>query len=135
MNIRLAYDSHRAVSIATGLKCLDKSLTLQSQAVDADINVIMKRFGVSGVLPQVALPPTYGDFGSVMEYRDALDLIREADRSFAKMPADVRRRFNNDAAEFVEFCDNPDNLPEMRKLGLAVPEPVVAAVVTEPKAT
>ena len=37
------------------------------------------------------------------------------------MPADVRARFNNDPALFVDFCSDEANLDEMRKLGLAVP--------------
>lgn len=125
-----------AASVASGLKCEDKSLTIQSQSEEADINVIMKRFGVTGELPQVARPPTYGDFEAVSDYREALDLINEANASFMKLPADVRKRFDNDAALFVDFCENPDNLPEMRKLGLAVPEaPVAPAVAEEAKPT
>lgn len=133
MNVRKAYDDHSIGSRASALVCRDKSLTIQSQATDADINVIMKRFGVSGVLPQVALPPSYGDFDVVSDYREALELIREADSSFSQLDAGVRARFGNDAARFVDFCDDPANVDAMREMGLAVPKPVVS--VTEPKAT
>lgn len=134
--VRSLYGYDRdALSVATGLKCVDKSLTLQSQAQDADINVIMKRFGVSGVLPQVAVPPSYGDFDSdVMDYGSALRLIQSADKSFAQLSAQVRAKFDNDPAAFLDFCENPANLEEMRFMGLAVPKPVVdAAVATEAK--
>lgn len=127
MDVRKAYDDHRAISIASGLKCEDKSLTLQSQAQDADINVIMKRFGVTGVLPQVALPPSYGDFDSVSDYSDAVALIREANASFNALSASVRARFDNDPALFVNFCCDPSNIDAMREMGLAVPKPIPAA--------
>lgn len=119
------YDAGEA-SFESGLECKDESLTLQSQAEDADINVIVKRFGVTGQLPQVRMPPTYGDFDSVDNYREALDLIREADRSFMLLPADVRARFKNDAGAFVDFAMDPANIEELRKMGLAVPKQEVS---------
>lgn len=122
------YDRDEA-SNESGLECKDKSLALQSQAQDADINVIVKRFGLTGLAPQVPVPPTYGDFEAVSDYREALDMIREADRSFMALPAEVRSKFDNDASRFVDFCMDKNNLDEMRKMGLAVPAPVVAADV------
>lgn len=113
-----------AVSDETGLKCEDESLTLQSQAQEADINVIVKRFNVTGVLPSGIRMPTYGDFTGVADYREALDAVNAAERSFMELPAAVRKRFDNDPAAFVDFCSDPANLEEARKLGLAVPEKV-----------
>lgn len=107
------------VSLETGLNCEDASLTIQSMAEDADINVIVKRFGISGTLPQSVVPPTYADYSDVMDYHTAMNAIRKADEAFMAMPADVRTRFNNDAGYFVDFCSKPENLDELRKLGLA----------------
>lgn len=113
------YD-RRKVSIETGLKCLEPSLTVQSQKEEADINTIVKNFGVTGVLPQGVRVPTYGDFDVVDDYQSALHAIKAADESFMLMPADVRERFGNDPQKFLEFCADSANLEEMRKLGLAV---------------
>lgn len=82
----------------------------------------MRRFGLTGVLPSGVRQPTYGDFVGVSDYQSALAVIESADESFYAMPADVRARFGNDPAQFVDFCSDPANLSEMRKLGLAVPE-------------
>lgn len=125
------YDQDRASQLS-GLKCEDKSRTLQSQAQDADINVIVKRFGVTGQLPQVGSLPTFRDFEGIFDYRSALDAVREADRMFMEVPADIRGRFQNDPQRFVEFCSDPKNLDELRKMGLAPPAPV--EVRDEPKA-
>ncbi len=111
-------------SLDSALECKDESRTNQSQAEEADINTIVRRFGVTGMLPQGVRAPTYGDFTGVGDFRDALEAIRAAERSFSQMPADVRARFANDPASFVDFCSNPENIDEMRKLGLAVPAPV-----------
>lgn len=101
------------------------SLTQQSGKDDADINVIVKRFGVTGVLPQNVRTPLNIDFDGIFDYRTALDTMRAADAAFMQMPADVRTRFGNDAGLFVDFCSDPANLEECRKLGLALPIPEV----------
>lgn len=116
------YDA-RKVSDDTGLECLDASLAVQSQKDEADINHIVRMFGVTGKLPQSVRVPTYGDFDGVDDYQSALAAIREAEDAFAKMPSEVRIRFGHDPQQFVEFCSDESNLEEMRKLGLAVPAP------------
>jgi phage internal scaffolding protein len=124
MKCRRAFDyDSAAVSDETGLECLDPSLAQQSQAEEADINTIVRKFGITGVLPQSVRPPTYGDFTDVMNFQEAQDAIIAANRSFMAMPADVRTRFSNDPGLFVDFCSDPKNLDEMRKLGLADPAP------------
>lgn len=118
----LSYDPDEA-SNAAGLACDDVSRTRQADAKDADINTIVKNFGLTGTVPAGVRVPTYGDFDFVGDYRSAIEAIRSADASFMAMPADVRSRFDNDPARFVDFCSDPANVDELRKLGLAVPAP------------
>lgn len=131
--IRDVYSNDESMfySAETALECKDESLTVQSQAEEADINTIVKRFGVTGMLPLVERPPLNEDFTEVFDFRSAMDMILAAQRSFEGLDANVRKRFGNDPAEFVEFCGNPDNLDEMRKMGLAVPK-VDPPVSSEP---
>lgn len=119
------YDADQA-SLESGLECKDDSLAVQSQKDDADINVIVERFGVTGQLPQVAQLPRYEDFEEIFDYRTAMDAVVAADRCFKQLPAKIRARFGNDPQEFVEFCSNENNLPELRRMGLARPAPEVA---------
>lgn len=114
-----------------GLECKDPSLAVQDQADEADINTIVRNFGITGKLPQSVRVPTYGDFEGIDDYREAIEAVRAADASFMAMPAEVRSRFGNDPAAFVDFCSDPSNLPEMRKLGLAVPEAAPAPIGSE----
>ena len=115
------------VSDATGLVCADPSRTRQDSAEEADINTIVRNFGVTGLLPQSVRVPTYGDFDTVSDYRSAIEAVRRAEASFMAMPANVREEFYNDPQLFVEFCSHGENLPRMRELGLAVPLPVEPA--------
>lgn len=118
-------------SNAHGLSDWGPSRTVQDQKDEADINTIVRNFGVTGKVPQSVRVPEYGDFTGISDYRTALEAIAEAEKSFLSMPADVRSKFDNDPQLFLEYCSDPENIPEMRKLGLAVPE-VVPEVPVEP---
>lgn len=116
------YDTEEA-SLEAAIHEFEPTRTQQHQEEEANINTIVRRFGLTGTLPEVPVPPQYGDFmDNVVDYHSAQNMIRAADESFMALPADVRTRFDNDAGKFVDFCSNPDNLEEMRKLGLAVPK-------------
>lgn len=121
------YDTD-AASIESGLECKDESLTDPSSAEETNINTIVRRFGVTGMLPQSARPVFFGDFDDVFDYQSAQNAIAEADQAFMALPAEVRSRFANDAQKFVEFCSELDedgllvHLDELRKMGLALPE-------------
>lgn len=115
------YDTD-AASLESGLRCLDPSLAQQSMKEEADINTIVRRFGVTGELPYTDRLPAYGDFQGIFDYQTAQNAILRAQASFNALPADVREAFRNDPAEFVEFATNPDNLPDLREMGLAPPE-------------
>lgn len=105
------------------LYCADPSLAVQSQKDEADINNILRNFGVTGTVNVPVVLPSYGDFDGIDDYRSALEAVKAAQDSFAALPSNVRERFHNDPGAFLEFCDNPKNLPELRALGLANPEP------------
>lgn len=101
----------------------EESRAIQSQKDDADINVLVKRFGIGedSHWPQKVRVPLQEDFIDVQDFQSAQNAVIEAGNSFRSLPAAIRARFGNDPREFVEFCINPENIGEMRKLGLAVP--------------
>lgn len=121
MRTEFNYD-REAASLAAALTTPEPSLAVQDAAEEADINTIVRRFGLTGQLPHDIRAPQYGDFTGINDYRDAMDVVLEADRAFMALPADVRARFGNDPAELVDFVSNEANRDEARKLGLLVPE-------------
>lgn len=127
----LNYDTNEA-SLESAISCPEDTRTQQSGKLDADINEIVRRFGVTGTLPQGTRPPTYGDFNDVFDFQTAQNAIVIAQQSFMAMPATVRKRFNNDPHEFVAFCSEPENIDEMRKMGLAVPKKEVIIAEKKP---
>lgn len=125
------YDTN-AASDETAIKDWDPSLTIQSQAEDTDINLMIKRYGREGaaLANSVPMPPTLEDFQDVTDFQSALNTIRLAQESFNALRPDVRARFNNDPHQFLAHVDSvytaPDSkrrerdIEELVEMGLAV---------------
>jgi len=125
--VRSPYNYDRDLaSCESGLCCEDLSLTQQHGRDDADINVIMARFGKTGQLPQGVRLPTYGDFEGPLDFQSALHAVMQAEDSFAAMSAKVRARFGNNPASFLDFCSDPANRAEAVSLGLVPPTPAAS---------
>ena len=116
-----------AASDESAIQCLDESLAKQSFQEECDINTIVRRFGLTGEMPSNVRMPTYGDFTGISNYQDALNAILEAEDSFMAMPAEIRARFQNDPAQFVEFCSDEANREEAVKMGLVADKAIQQA--------
>lgn len=106
------------------------TLTKQAFQEECDINVIVRRFGLTGQLPVGVRMPQFGDFSEVTDFHEALNAVRVAEESFLAMPAEVRARFGNDPGQFVDFVADDRNRDEAVKLGL-VERPLPAPVKPE----
>lgn len=125
MKLKMSYDDFMPESDATGLDCsVEPSLTKQAFAEECDINTIVRRFGITGQLPENVRMPTYGDYTGVVDFKTAMDAMALARESFEAMPAHVRERFDNDTQKFVEFCSDEKNRDEAISLGLVPAKPV-----------
>jgi len=109
------------LSLKTGFSCPEESLAIQSAAEEADINTIVRRFGISGELPNNIRMPVSGDFTDATDFHTAMNLVRQAQEEFMRVPADVRARFANDPARFMAFFEDESNRDEAIKLGLVRP--------------
>lgn len=107
-------------SRAGDIDCKDPSLSQQSWKDEVDINVILEKYRVTGVLPSGVRMPSYGDFTGISDYRSAMNVLLQAQDAFAAMPADVRARFGNDPGLFIEFMSKPENREEAERLGLVI---------------
>lgn len=82
------------------------SLTQQSGKDDADINVIMRRFGATGGMPVGLAGAVYGDFSGIVDLEDALALVERAEAGFMSLPAELRQRFQNDPVRMARFASS-----------------------------
>jgi phage internal scaffolding protein len=131
------YDTD-AASNESGLACEEPTLAQQHFKEECDINTILQKFNITGLLPESPLSPRYGDFTGIGDYHTALNRVIEAQEGFEALPAQIRARFNNNPAELIEFLDNEENMAEAIDLGIvekpAAAEAVEAAVKTPEKA-
>lgn len=102
------------------------SMTKQSFKTECDINAIMKKFQKTGAITHYA-----NNAGSYMDVPsgDLLDaqlIIANANTMFEELPSSIRKKFENDPGQFLDFVQNEDNLEEMYELGLKTSPPLSA---------
>jgi phage internal scaffolding protein len=122
-----------AASNESGLHCEDASLAQQHFKEECDINTILEKFNITGLLPENPLSPRYGDFTGISDYHTALNRVYAAQDEFDALPAQIRARFGNDPAQLIEFLENSENRQEAESLGLV--DKGAAEVVEAPKNT
>ncbi len=132
--MRSAYIKHERVQVFP----IGKSRTKQSMREESDINIIMARYEKTGLIEHVnKYGGQYADMPDDVEFHSAMNLVTEAQQTFADLPAGMRDRFRNDPEEFLEFLSNPENRDEMVELGFLpppAPEPVVEEKPLDPGA-
>lgn len=113
-----------AASVEAGVSCPEKEgMTQQSFREECDINEIVRRFGLTGELPENLRMPVSGDFTAVTDFQSAMNVVRTAQEEFLRVPAEIRARFANDPQRLLEFLGNDANRDEAIKLGLVNPPP------------
>lgn len=96
------------------------SRTKQEFRDECNINSIIRRFRLEGRFPHGKPPPSmenYGDFCEAQDYLTALNTLKRADAQFYSLPSEVRERFDNSAAKFLDFV-RPENLEQLHDWGL-----------------
>lgn len=105
------------------------SKTQQHLRDEVDINTIMRRFAVTGQMPFMDPGGVYGDFSEIHDYASAAAVVQRADERFMQLPAEIRERFANSPAEFIEFARSSSREAFDEALRVAVAAPVPAAPV------
>lgn len=112
-------------SDASGTACPEIGLTNQSEANEADVNVIVKRVMAGGQPPLIDVPPRFLDVPD-LDYQKAMDAINEGRLAFERLPQEAQDAYDGSPAVFlahVEHCLAKGDLDPLRELGLAVPKP------------
>lgn len=99
------------------------SRTKQEFKNDCDINQILKRFSRTGVVPGTIKKPAFLDCTTIPNLQDALHLMKDAEHAFMKLPAVVRKHFDNNAIAFVDYALDPKNIDQLREWNIVPPKP------------
>jgi phage internal scaffolding protein len=124
------------LGIDQGAHEFEESKTEQSHKSEVDINNIMKRAGAGELIAKVnALQEWKYDDVTNNDFQEAMNAIIKARDTFSSVPSEIRKRFDNDPAKFMDFVRNPDNKSELVEMGLATapetPGPI-EVIVTNP---
>jgi len=123
MKFRKPYDPPKKSPVNTG----PSPHVQQHFKRECDINHIMAKYQKTGIVNHVATHQgDYSDLTDVPTYQDALNKVISANNAFSTLPSSVRKRFNNDPAQFLNFVSDVNNRSEMEEMGLiptAPPDP------------
>ena len=121
-----------------GVDFKEPSMTQQQFKDECDINKIMDRYLKTGVLSDPLdrrVTPKYGDYAEIGDYMDHMNKVVEANEMFEALPASIRKRFNNNPADLIEFVMDANNRAEAELLGLVEKSEVVEEKVKDVNST
>lgn len=107
------------------------TMTQQHFKDECDINIIVDRFTRTGLVTNInPREPLYMDVSNVPDYITAFNIVTAAQESFDSLPSDVRKFFDNNPSNMVEFVQDPSNREQAIQLGL-IPKPVATGTSEE----
>lgn len=113
---------------------VDDLLTEQSHKDEVNINNIVKRHGIDMIqkVAQLNQGEYLMDDIPTNDFMESMNIVLKAQQTFSQLPSEVRKQFNNQPAEFMDFVQNPDNGQALVDMGLAQritsPEPITVRV-------
>ena len=118
---RSAY-AHRDEELHQGIVFEEPSLTDQSQYKDTDINNIVRKYQVTGLLDSPGSVPfetlQYGDATLLPDYQTALDLVNSVHEEFSSLPSEVREKFGHDPMQLLDALQDPTKQQMLQDIGL-----------------
>jgi phage internal scaffolding protein len=113
----------------------DKGRTRQSFKDECDIHQILGKFRQTGFIEHQARSLAEYGFADSITLHEAMNLQQKAYDMFMQLPSVVRKRFDNDPGAFLDFAQDPDNVQEMRELGLITSKEANEVLVARDAAT
>lgn len=114
----------KAASNSTGVDTGTDTPVQQSEKEAADINTIVRRFGITGQMPFGPRGGVYGDFTKVpTDFHSAREILAQAEKDFMQLPAEIREKFGNDAGKLYDFAQGATE--EQFFAATSLPEKVV----------
>lgn len=101
----------------------EEGRTQQHFAKECDINEIVRRFGLTGELPENVRMPVSGDFTGVVDFQSAMQMVVEAKDAFMQFPAEIRAEFDNDPQKMIAFLEDGRNRDKAIEMGLIAKPP------------
>jgi len=110
------------------------SKTDQQWKKSCDVNEIVTKYKRTGQLSHVrSQQATYQDVSEIPDLLTSLTQVQKAKDAFLTVPAELRKKLDNDPVNFIEYLNDPKNDSEAIKYGLKnKPTPTPAPVPDVP---
>ncbi len=92
---------------------------------ECDINLIMAKYNKGHAIDHFTRRNASYGFASGLSFTESMNLVIQAQNMFEDLPSNIRKKFANSPAEFLDFVQDESNADEMVELGLReAPSPV-----------
>jgi len=109
----------------------------QSHKDEVNINKIVKKHGMDLIAKTAALQQFTFDENPHNDFQEMMNALLKAKDSFESVPSEIRKQFNHDPAQFMDFVRNTDNKQQLIDWGLAkapeTPQPIEVVVTNQPE--
>ena len=120
------FQSHNTPRKRVQIKFPKKGKTKQSFKESCDINKIIAKYDRTGALSHMNNTPAEYGYATSQDFSEAMRTVIEAQTSFEQLPDEIRKRFADNPAAFLDFVHDPANKDEGAQLGLWPEEPPTA---------
>lgn len=115
----MTYKLRKNGSRIIGIQNEEDSMTDPSFAPECDVNNIVKKYKNTGQITHLAKREgVYADVSTITDLLTATIQVQKASEAFKTIPAELRRKLNEDPAELIEFLNDPKNDEEAIYYGL-----------------
>lgn len=97
-----------------------KGLTEQSHTEECDINSILHDYTRTGFMRHAKSNAGRYDDVTATDFAEAQIAVANVKSMFEALPSQIRKEFNQDASNFLNFVQNPENATELAKRGLLI---------------
>lgn len=97
----------------------EKILVEQNHKDEVDINNIVKKHGMDLIAKTAAMQNFIYDDNPNNDFQETMNAIIQAEKSFSSIPSEIRKKFDNSPAQFMDFIHNSENQQQLVDWGLA----------------
>lgn len=87
----------------------EETLTVQSEAQQADIGFILGQYKAVGIVSNLnTAEARFADISEMTDYADAMLMAKEAETEFLKLPSKMREIFGHDVGNWLDTAHDKD---------------------------
>lgn len=97
----------------------EASLAQDQFREQCDVNNIIDKFNRTGEISHIMKTQgVYMDTTNLPNYQQSLQIVIDAEDAFMALPAEMRKKFDNDPGKMIAYLEDPKNHKEAVTLGL-----------------